>query len=194
MKLLRILCTSVVILLFAVAVPASAQRGPDKEKPQGKPAKQGRAAKPTPPPKAGYPAHMRAERDVRAWQDKRGWRHPEAWQEHATWREHQAKVWAREHRTWVQRGGYGGYYIPPDRFHLYFGPAHFFRIRTAPVVVTGYPRFQYRGYWFMFVDPWPEYWTETWYETDDVYIDYDDGYYLYNRRHPGVAIAVAVIL
>jgi hypothetical protein len=43
------------------------------------------------------------------------------------------------------------------------------------------------------VDPWPEYWARTWYETDDVYVDYvNDGYYMYNRRHPGVAIAVNV--
>jgi hypothetical protein len=43
----------------------------------------------------------------------------------------------------------------------------------------GYPRFQYGGFSFMLVDPWPEYWAEDWYDTDDLYIDYDDGYYLY---------------
>jgi len=56
------------------------------------------------------------------------------------------------------------------------------------LVVDGYPRFQYGG--FSLVDPWPEFWANNWYETDDVYFDYyDDGYYLYNRRHPGVRIA-----
>ena len=57
----------------------------------------------------------------------------------------------------------------------------------------GYPRFQYNGYWFSLLDPWPEYWSDDWYDNDDVYIDYyNDGYYLFNRRHPGVGIAVSV--
>jgi hypothetical protein len=99
-----------------------------------------------------------------------------------------------EHRTWAQRGGYGGYYIPPDRFALYFGSQHWFRIHNRPVIVAGYPRFLFAGFWFMLVDPWPEYWPEGWYETDDVYVDYNDGYYLYNRRDPSVAIAISVVL
>jgi hypothetical protein len=57
----------------------------------------------------------------------------------------------------------------------------------------GRPRFQYGGYWFSFVDPWPEYWSNDWYDNDDVYIDYSgDGYYLYNRRHPGDRLAIRV--
>jgi hypothetical protein len=43
------------------------------------------------------------------------------------------------------------------------------------------------------IDPWPEYWSDNWYENDDVYVAYfDDGYYLYNRRHPGARIAISV--
>ncbi len=63
------------------------------------------------------------------------------------------------------------------------------------MVVGGYPRFQYGGLWFSMVDPWPEYWSRSWYETDDVYVDYvNDGYYMYNRSHPGVGIAINVSL
>ncbi|MGA2483836.1 MAG: hypothetical protein ABSF92_12055 [Candidatus Acidiferrales bacterium] len=63
------------------------------------------------------------------------------------------------------------------------------------LVVGGYPRFQYGGFWFNLVDPWPETWAPNWYENDDVYIDYyGGGYYLYNRRHPGVRLAVNVNL
>jgi hypothetical protein len=58
----------------------------------------------------------------------------------------------------------------------------------------GYPRFTYQGYSFLMVDPWPEYWPENWYQTDDVYVDYDDGYYLYNRRNPGFRLAITLIL
>ncbi len=61
----------------------------------------------------------------------------------------------------------------------------------------GYPRFQYGGFSFMLVDPWPASWSEDWYATDDVYVDYDDyndGYYLYNRRHPGFGLALTVVM
>jgi len=62
------------------------------------------------------------------------------------------------------------------------------------MIVAGYPRFQYGGYTFMMVDPWPEYWSDDWYANDDVYIGYNDGYYLYNRRYPDDAIAITVVL
>ena len=75
------------------------------------------------------------------------------------------------------------------RFSLYFGSQHFFRLRTRPVMYMGYPRFEYGGYSFLLVDPWPEYWSDNWYDSDDVYIDYDDGYYLYNRSYPEVRLA-----
>jgi hypothetical protein len=72
---------------------------------------------------------------------------------------------------------------------------HSFRIQSQPIIVAGYPRFQYGGFWFMMVDPWPEYWSNNWYASDDLYVDYyDDGYYLYNRRYPGDAIAITVVL
>ena len=61
------------------------------------------------------------------------------------------------------------------------------------MVVGGYPRFQYGGVWLSVVDPWPEYWSDDWYDNDDVYIDYyGSGYYLYNRRYPQDRIAVMV--
>jgi len=110
------------------------------------------------------------------------------------WRDHRAQHWQHEHHTWRERGGYRGYRIPEDRFRAHFGRGHWFRVYSAPVIVVGgYPRFQYGGFWFSVVDPWPEYWASNWYESDDVYVDYvNDGYYMYNRRHPGVAIAVNV--
>jgi len=105
-----------------------------------------------------------------------------------------ASSWNKDHRTWSQRGDYNGYRIPEERFRQYFGSNNFFIINSLPMVfVGGYPRFQYDGYWVTFIDPWPESWQPTWFQTDDVYLDYTaDGYYLYNRRHPGIGIAVAI--
>jgi hypothetical protein len=112
----------------------------------------------------------------------------------STWQQHRAGNWQSDHRSWQQRGGYNGYRIPNDRFRGDFGWGHGFRIGGLPfLVVGGYPRFQYGGYWFSLLDPYPGDWDSDWYDTDDVYVGYaDNGYYLYNRRHPGVGIAVSI--
>ena len=112
------------------------------------------------------------------------------------WRQHRARDWDSEHRDWQQRGGYKGYRIPDTYFNSYYGQDHSFRVYSLPFrYVGGYPRFQYGGYWFSAVDPYPEYWGDDWYETDDVYVAYyDNGYYLYDRNYPGrpgVAISIS---
>ena len=114
--------------------------------------------------------------------------------ERSAWQEHRSQRWDSDHRTWQQRGGYNGYRIPDERFRGYFGEGHGFRIYGLPfLVVGGYPRFQYDGYWFSMVDPWPEYWANDWYDTDDVYVAYvDNGYYLFDRRYPTVGIAISI--
>jgi hypothetical protein len=114
----------------------------------------------------------------------------------AAWQQHRTQSWQSDHRTWQQRGGYSGYRIPDNRFRESFGPDHEFRILGLPfLVVGGYPRFQYGGYWFSAVDPWPDSWAADWYDTDDVYVVYvDNGYYLYNQRYPTVGIAISISL
>jgi hypothetical protein len=80
--------------------------------------------------------------------------------------------------------------IPDDRFRSHFGREHHFHMGN-PVMVGGYSRFQYGGYWFGFVDPWPV----DWYYTDDYYIDYvDGGYYMYNPYYPGARFAITVVI
>jgi cytoskeletal protein RodZ len=80
--------------------------------------------------------------------------------------------------------------IPDDRFRANFGREHVFVI-SQPEMVGGYSRFQYGGFWFGFVQPWPE----GWYYTDDVYVDYiDGGYYLYNPYYPDTRVSISVVL
>lgn len=112
----------------------------------------------------------------------------------SAWQRHSSQHWDSDHRNWQQRGGYHGYRIPDNRFRGYFGQDHGFRISGLPfLVVRGYPRFRYHGYWLSAVDPWPEYWGNEWYDNDDVYVNYvDNGYYLYNRRYPNVGIAISI--
>ena len=81
-------------------------------------------------------------------------------------------------------------HIPDDRFRQQFGRSHTITVR--PVVVSGGQQgFIYSGYTFVFLDPWPEDWA---YE-DGYYVDDIDGdYYLYDLMHPGMRIALFVVM
>jgi len=80
--------------------------------------------------------------------------------------------------------------IPDDKFRAHFGRQHTLVINKT-TVVNGQPRFQYSGYWFTIVDPWPVGWAYT----DQCYIDYIDGqYFLFDLLHPGVQIAIVVVM
>src|ERR1051326_5897980 len=120
----------------------------------------------------------------------------QAHQQQVAFQNNRAHSWQSEHRTWQQRGGYSGYRVPDDRFRQYYGEDHAFRIYSLPVVfIGGGQRFQYGGYWFGLIDPWPEYWSSDWYDSDDVYVNYDeDGYYLYNRRYRNDRVAISFYL
>jgi hypothetical protein len=144
--------------------------------------------------KASYAPPQRTRQQAQTWQQQSSWRQDGAWQEHASWQQDGSANWQADHRTWAQRGGYGGYFIPQASFNLHFGIGNWFRIGSQPIIVGGYPRFQYGGYTFMMVDPWPDNWTQNWYSADDVYVGYDNGYYLYNRAYPGEALAITVVL
>jgi hypothetical protein len=80
--------------------------------------------------------------------------------------------------------------IPDDKFRAHFGRQHTLVINRT-TIVEGRPRFQYSGYWFTIVDPWPVGWAYS----DQCYIDYVDGeYFLFDLLHPGVRIAIDVVL
>jgi hypothetical protein len=90
-----------------------------------------------------------------------------------------------EHARPAGKGGH----IPDDKFRAQFGQGHRFKAKT--VIVQGQPQFQYGGYNFELVEAWPAEWVDT----DDYYIDYIDGeYYLIDLLHPGVRIAVIVVM
>ncbi len=81
-------------------------------------------------------------------------------------------------------------HIPDDKFRAHFGRQHTLVI-NHPTIVEGQPRFQYGGYWFTVVDAWPVGWAYT----DECYIDYIDGeYFLFDLLHPGVRIAIVVVM
>ena len=84
--------------------------------------------------------------------------------------------------------GNGGGRIPEDRFRANFGRDHSFRVSEGDYRNH---RFQYGGYWFGFVDPWPS----NWLYTQNVYVvDIGGVYYLCNPVYPGVSLAINVTL
>lgn len=214
MKVIGIASTAMLYLLLGIAAPAYAQHEQQGGK-QGHPKQQQskhEQAKPEPkhaqqqrksdrarqqPQHAQQQQRQDQNKQPQRAKQQRGNAQPQHTQqrgEQSAWQQHRARSWHSDHRTWQQRGGYQGYRIPDDRFRGYFGPEHGFRIHGRPfLVVGGYPRFQYEGYWISLVDPWPEYWANNWYDTDDVYVTYvDNGYYLFNRRHPNAGIAISI--
>ena len=191
MKRVGIIGTAVLLLLLGATGLGYAQQQDqhqkqDQSKPQQQHTQQQSQSKPQQQRQRPQPAQLRpTPQRQRVWQQ----------QQQTTWQQHRAHSFDSEHRSWQQRGGYNGYRVPDAYFSSYYGPNHWFHVYSLPfMVVGGFPRFQYGGYWFSFIDPYPEYWGDDWYQTDDVYVDYSgDGYYLYDRNYPGrpgVAISI----
>ena len=152
-----------------------------KPAPQPKPAKQeqAKAAKPAPQakPEKQEQANARTEQQAKPGNGQR----PERT---AAQEQHQRSVPA------LRLSVRGTSRIPDERFHANFGESQTFVI-NEPVMVGGYSRFQYGGFWFGFVQAWPD----GWYYTDDVYVDFIDGeYVLINPYYPGVQVGISVVL
>lgn len=92
-------------------------------------------------------------------------------------------------RRYEPRRGEREVRIPDNDFHERFGREHRFRM-GRPVIVDGFPRFQYGGFWFVLEEPWPSYW----YDSDNYYVTYDNGmYWLCDYDDPGVEVQLAVV-
>jgi hypothetical protein len=78
--------------------------------------------------------------------------------------------------------------IPDDRFRASFGSGHTFHVNRAEFS-GGSRRFQYGGFWFALVNPWPV----AWLYSDAVYVDYlNGGYFLCDPIHPGVFLSINI--
>jgi hypothetical protein len=211
MNATKITSTAILSLLLGICAPAYAQheqQGEKQDHPQQQESKHEQAKPEQQHQRQDQNKQQQQHAQQQQRQDqnnrqqhaqKRGNEHLQRTQEqqrdqHSAWQEHRSQRWDSDHRNWQQRGGYHGYRIPDNRYRGYFGRDHGFRIYGLPfLVVGGYPRFQYQGYWISLVDPWPEYWGNDWYDNDDVYVTYvDNGYYMYNRRYPNVGIAISI--
>jgi hypothetical protein len=175
---------------------------PAKQEEAAKPAKQEEAAKPAKQEEAAKPAKQEekakpAQEEKQAKSEKQPRQAEQAKQENrgnAGGQQHAQRTASEQQRQRsmpaLRLSARSESRIPDARFRSNFGREHAFRI-GSPTLVGGYSRFQYGGYWFGFVQPWPD----GWYYTDDVYVDYiDGGYYLCNPDYPGAQVAISVVL
>ena len=78
--------------------------------------------------------------------------------------------------------------IPDAKFRASFGSGHTFHVNRSQFA-NGGGRFQYGGFWFNVLNPWPAGWLYT----DSVYVDYlNGGYFLCDPVHPGVYISINI--
>jgi hypothetical protein len=177
MKLIGFLTTAALSLTLLAVAPVFAQEQRDEQEEQ--------KAKPA-------PDEHRAQPQKSAKQDEK----PAAEQEkNAKPEEKNAKQEDRDGKPAeknVQReqhaAGNGGGRIPADKFKANFGQQHTFRVSQADY---SNHRFQYSGYSFGFIDPWPS----NWLYTQNVYVIEINGvYYLCNPSYPGVNLELSFTL
>jgi len=166
---------------------------PAKQEEAAKPAKQEEAAKPVKQEEKAAPAKQQEQAKTEK-QPKQTEQAKQETKSNAGGQQHAQRTAAEEQKQRsvpaLRLSVRSDNRIPDARFRSNFGRGHEFRI-GSPVMVGGYSRFQYGGFWFGFVQPWPD----GWYYTDDVYVDYiGDGYYLCNPYYPGVQVAISVQL
>lgn len=168
MKLLRLGSTAVLFLLLGIAVPTYSQDTHEQQEP-----------KPERPEDRAQKPNDQAEK-----KDEKRQENPQK-DERGQNKEDQQAVQSRNEKQDGKRTR-----IPEDRFRASYGRQHVFHVNQV-TVVNGTPRFAYGGYTFVVVGPWPA----GWYYTDNCYIDYVDGeYFLFDLLHPGVRIAITVVL
>ena len=178
MKLVGAISAAVLSLTLGVAVPAYAQQEQHDQQEENK-------AKPAQDEKKAQPEKATKQEEKPAAQQEKNAR-PE--EQNAKQEDKNAKPAEKNAQQEQRAAGNRGGRIPADRFKANFGREHSFRVTQ-----TDYSnrRFQYGGYSFGFVDPWPS----NWLYTQDVYVIEIDGvYYLCNASYPGVNLVLSFAL
>ena len=194
MKSFGTMSTTALFLLLGLAVPAHARQ--EKQEESTKPPKQEQQAKPEkqqqakPQQQQANSAKQQQQQQHSQQQAQQQQRQQQTASSHGGPQRTQQAMTAQRSQPQLRLSDRGSGRIPDDRFRSHFGREHHFHMGN-PVMVGVYSRFQYGGYWFGFVDPWPV----DWYYTDDYYIDYvDGGYYMYNPYYPGARFAITVVI
>jgi flagellar motor protein MotB len=173
MNLVGLISTAVLSLTLVAAAPIYAQEQHGQEEQKGKPEEK----------KAQPEKSARQEQKPAAQQEKNNRQ-----EEKSAQQQQQHTQQARPEQQAQRASGNRGGRIPDDRFKANFGEQHRFRVSHADY---DNHRFQYGGYWFGFVDPWPS----DWLYTQDVFVVEINGvYYLCNPMYPGINITLSFAL
>jgi hypothetical protein len=171
-KLVRAISTAVLSLTLGVGISAYAQEQHEQEENKDKPAQEKE--------KKAQPENLARPEEKNARQEDKN-----AKPEEKNAQQHTQQ--SRSEQQAPNTRGNGGR-IPDDRYKANFGREHSFRVSEGDYRNH---RFQYGGYWFGFVDPWPS----NWLYTQNVFvIDINGVYYLCNPAYPGVNVALSVTL
>jgi hypothetical protein len=177
MKLVGVISTAVLSLALGVAVPAFAQEQHEQDEQKAKPAAQEE--------KKAQPEKSAKQQEKPAAQQEKNAK-PE--EKNAKQEDKNAKPAEKNAQQEQHAGNNGGGRIPADKFKASFGQEHSFRVSQSDY---SNHRFQYGGYSFGFVDPWPS----NWLYTQNVYVVEINGvYYLCNASFPGVNLALSFTL
>jgi outer membrane biosynthesis protein TonB len=172
-----VISTAVLSLTLGVAAPAYAQQEQHDQQEEQK-------AKPAQDEKQTQAAKSAQQEEKPATQQEKSTKPEEknAQQEKNTKQEERT---AQQAKPEQQAQHAAGGRIPADKFKANFGQQHSFRVTQADY---SNHRFQYGGYSFGFVDPWPS----NWLYTQNVYVIEINGvYYLCNASFPGVNLALS---
>ncbi len=183
MKLVGVISTAVLSLTLGVAAPAYAQQEQrdQQEEQKAKPAQDEKKAQPAKPAKQEEKSAQPREKNT-----KPAEKNAQQQDKNAKPEEKNAQQHTPQAKPGQQAQHAGGGRIPDDRFKANFGREHRFRVSQADY--SRNRRFQYGGYWFGFVDPWPS----NWLYTQDVFVVEINGvYYLCNPMYPGVNITLS---
>ncbi|HTZ96707.1 MAG TPA: hypothetical protein VMB18_09935 [Terriglobales bacterium] len=187
MKLVGIISTAVLSLILGIAAPVYAQEQ-HGDQDEAKPAHQEEKAqqedkKAQQEDKKAQQENPKQEEKNAQQQEKNNKQEEKNTQQQNKNTKEEKNAQPVEHGQQAQRGR-----IPDDRYKANFGREHTFRVSEGDYRNH---RFQYGGYWFGFVDPWPA----NWLYTQEVFVvDINGVYYLCNPTYPGVNVALSFTL
>lgn len=190
MKTIGIITTAALSLLLGIAAPLYAQEQheeqKDKQEQKDKPAK-AEEKRAQPEAKKAQEAGPAKQEEKTAQQDKNVKQEEKAQREEKS--NKQEEKTTQQHQQQAKSGQQAQHgRIPDDRFRANFGREHTFRVNEGDYRNH---HFQYGGYSFGFVDPWPA----NWLYTQDVFVvDINGVYYLCNPAYPGVNILLSFTL
>src|ERR1017187_9475920 len=143
MKLVGVISTAVLSLAPGVAAPAYAQQ--EQEQQQDKNTKQEEKSA------QQHDKNNKQEEKSAQQQDKNNQQEQKNAQQQDRNNQQEQKNAQQSHTQPAQHAS--GNRIPDDRYKANFGREHSFRVNQSDY--SRDRRFQYGGYWFGFVDPWP---------------------------------------